>query len=43
VLPGIAVRLADGDIVRLAADVTAEVNLPRQEPDPAWFNGPDRR
>jgi pSer/pThr/pTyr-binding forkhead associated (FHA) protein len=43
VLPGIAVRLADGDIVRLAADVTAEVNLPRQEPDPAWFSGPDQR
>jgi pSer/pThr/pTyr-binding forkhead associated (FHA) protein len=43
VLPGIAVRLADGDIVRLAADVTAEVNLPRQEPDAAWFSGPDRR
>jgi hypothetical protein len=29
--------------VRLAADVTAEVNLPRQEPDPAWFSGPDQR
>lgn len=28
VLPGIAVRLADGDVVRLAADVTAEVSLP---------------
>jgi pSer/pThr/pTyr-binding forkhead associated (FHA) protein len=43
VLPGIAVRLADGDIVRLAADVSAEVNLPRQEPDPEWFSGPDQR
>jgi len=43
VLPGIAVRLADGDIVRLAADVSAEVNLPRQEPDPDWFSGPDQR
>jgi pSer/pThr/pTyr-binding forkhead associated (FHA) protein len=42
VLPGIAVRLADGDIVRLAADVTAEVNLPRQLPDPAWFSRPDQ-
>jgi pSer/pThr/pTyr-binding forkhead associated (FHA) protein len=42
VLPGISVRLADGDIVRLAADVTAEVNLPRQGPDPAWFSGPDQ-
>ncbi|MGO9162641.1 MAG: FHA domain-containing protein [Streptosporangiaceae bacterium] len=35
VLPGIAVRLADGDLVRLAGDVTAEVLLPRQETDPA--------
>ena len=35
VLPGIAVRLADGDTVRLGADVSAEVLLPRQEPDPA--------
>jgi len=42
VLPGINVRLADGDIVRLAADVTAEVNLPRQQPDPAWFSRPDQ-
>jgi FHA domain len=37
VLPGTAVRLADGDQVRLAADVTGEVLLPRQEPDPASF------
>jgi pSer/pThr/pTyr-binding forkhead associated (FHA) protein len=35
VLPGTAVRLADGDLVRLGADVTGEVLLPRQEPDPA--------
>jgi len=35
VLPGIAVRLADGDLVRLGADITGEVLLPRQEPDPA--------
>jgi pSer/pThr/pTyr-binding forkhead associated (FHA) protein len=35
VLPGIAVRLADGDLVRLAADVAGEVLLPRQETDPA--------
>jgi pSer/pThr/pTyr-binding forkhead associated (FHA) protein len=33
--PGSAIRLADGDLVRLAADVTGEVLLPRQEPDPA--------
>ena len=38
VLPGIAVRLTDGDIVRLGADVSAEVNLPRQHPDPASFS-----
>jgi len=42
VLPGIAVRLADGDIVRLAADVSAEVMLPRSQADPAWFTGPDQ-
>ena len=41
VLPGISVRLADGDIVRLAADVSAEVVLPRQQPDPASFARPD--
>jgi hypothetical protein len=35
VLPGTAVRLADGDAVRFGADVTGEVLLPRQEPDPA--------
>jgi pSer/pThr/pTyr-binding forkhead associated (FHA) protein len=38
VLPGIAVRLTDGDIVRLGADVSAEVNLPRRHPDPASFS-----
>ena len=43
VLPGISVRLADGDIVRLAADVSAEVVLPRQEPDPASLTRPDER
>jgi pSer/pThr/pTyr-binding forkhead associated (FHA) protein len=41
VLPGIAVRLADGDVVRLAADVSAEVVLPRQQPDPATLSRPD--
>ena len=43
VLPGIAVRLADGDIVRLAADVSAEVTLPRQELDPASLSRPDEQ
>jgi FHA domain len=38
VLPGTAVRLADGDTVRLGADVTGEVLLPRQEPDPSSFS-----
>jgi pSer/pThr/pTyr-binding forkhead associated (FHA) protein len=42
VLPGITVRLADGDIVRLAADVSAEVVLPRQQPDPASLTRPDQ-
>jgi pSer/pThr/pTyr-binding forkhead associated (FHA) protein len=41
VLPGVAVRLADGDIVRLGADVTAEVLLPRQEPDPSQLSRPE--
>jgi hypothetical protein len=41
VLPGISVRLADGDVVRLAADVTAEVLLPRQEMDPSSLSRPD--
>jgi len=35
VLPGVAVRLADGDTVRLGADVTADVLLPRWQDDPA--------
>ena len=37
-LPGIEVRLVDGDTIRLAADITGEVALPRQEPDPARLN-----
>jgi hypothetical protein len=41
VLPGTAVRLADGDVVRLAADVSAEVVLPRLEADPATFSRPE--
>jgi len=43
VLPGVDVRLADGDVVRLAADVSAEVMLPRQQPDPASLSRPDHR
>ena len=43
VLPGTGVRLADGDTVRLAGDVSAEVSLPRQEPDPAIFSREDRQ
>jgi hypothetical protein len=42
VLPGVAVRLADGDVVRLAADVSADVLLPRQPLDPASFSRPDQ-
>lgn len=42
VLPGVSVRLADGDVVRLAADVSAEVVLPRYEPDPASLTRPDQ-
>jgi pSer/pThr/pTyr-binding forkhead associated (FHA) protein len=41
VLPGVAVRLADGDVLRLAADVAADVLLPRQQPDPASLSRPD--
>jgi pSer/pThr/pTyr-binding forkhead associated (FHA) protein len=37
VLPGTGVRLADGDIVRLGGDASAEISLPRQEADPATF------
>jgi pSer/pThr/pTyr-binding forkhead associated (FHA) protein len=40
VLPGINVRLADGDVVRLAADVSADVVLPRQQPDPSSLTRP---
>ena len=39
VLPGLDVRIVDGDSVRLAADVTGTVVLPGQEPDPASHNG----
>jgi ribosomal protein L37E len=35
ILPGMAVRLVDGDRVRLAADVTGDVSLPQGEPDPS--------
>jgi pSer/pThr/pTyr-binding forkhead associated (FHA) protein len=38
VLPGVDVRLADGDSLRLAADVTAQVSLPTQQADPATFS-----
>jgi pSer/pThr/pTyr-binding forkhead associated (FHA) protein len=38
VLPGTEARLRDGDSVRLAADVTAEVSLPHQGLDPAAFS-----
>ena len=38
VLPGTEARLADGDSVRLAGDVTAEVSLPRQRRDPEEFS-----
>jgi hypothetical protein len=35
VLPGAEARLVDGDRIRLAADVTGDVSIPRAEPDPA--------
>ena len=38
VLPGVDVRLADGDSLRLAADITAAVSLPTQQQDPATFS-----
>ena len=41
VLPGNTVRLADGDRVRLAADVAADVMLPQQEADPSSFSRPE--
>jgi pSer/pThr/pTyr-binding forkhead associated (FHA) protein len=34
VLPGVDVRLVDGDRIRLAADVTGSVSLPQGEPGP---------
>jgi pSer/pThr/pTyr-binding forkhead associated (FHA) protein len=37
-LPGVDVRLVDGDTVRLAADVTGKVTLPNTEADPASFS-----
>ncbi len=42
VLPGISVRLADGDVLRLAADVSADVVLPRQQPDPSSLSRPSQ-
>lgn len=42
VLPGTEVRLSDGDSVRLAADVTAEVSLPSSELSPAPFSSNGR-
>jgi FHA domain-containing protein/double zinc ribbon protein len=38
VLPGAEARLADGDSVRLAGDVTAQVSLPRQRRDPDQYS-----
>ena len=38
VLPGVDVRLVDGDRVRLAADVTGDVSLPEGEPDPSGLS-----
>jgi hypothetical protein len=38
VLPGTEARLRDGDRVRLAADVTAQVSLPPQGLDPGTFS-----
>jgi ribosomal protein L37E len=38
VLPGVDVRLVDGDRVRLAADVTGNVSLPQAEPDPSQLS-----
>jgi pSer/pThr/pTyr-binding forkhead associated (FHA) protein len=36
-LPGVDVRLVDGDTVRLAADVTGRVSLLSSEADPANY------
>ena len=38
VLPGVEVRLVDGDRVRLAADVSGDVSLPQAEPDPSGLS-----
>jgi predicted nucleic acid-binding Zn ribbon protein len=38
VLPGMEVRLVDGDRIRLAADVTGNVSLPQGEPDPSGLS-----
>jgi pSer/pThr/pTyr-binding forkhead associated (FHA) protein len=38
VLPGTDVRIGDGDSVRLAADVSAEVSLPPPGPEPGVFS-----
>ncbi len=38
VLPGTDVRIGDGDSVRLAADVTADVSLPMPGPDAGVFS-----
>ena len=38
VLPGVDVRLADGDSLRLAADISAQVSLPTAQQDPALFS-----
>ena len=38
VLPGVEVRLVDGDRVLLAADVTGDVSLPQGEPDPSGLS-----
>ncbi len=38
VIPGVDVRIVDGDRIRLGADVTGEVYLPRQDLDPATLS-----
>ena len=38
VLPGVDVRLVDGDRIRLAADVSGDVSLPQGEPDPSGLS-----
>jgi hypothetical protein len=38
VLPGVEVRLVDGDRVRLAADVTGDVSLPEGKPYPSGLS-----